>query len=260
LQQVGAKAFATAAPVDPAKFPTLIGYPGRRALINVGHVWVLHRRRMVQAMAALLCCAAIGGLFGARDKLAEGAASVYELALDRIAHSQFGIAKISISGQAISSERDIVGAMGITPNTSMLNFDADAARVAIEALPAVAEATDDEQPAAGRHVGQREGHTERRQRRLRRRPARRRRLSRLRLPGQQDRPRQRPPVRLCRRGRHVPGELRFQGCSDPGGDWFRLRTWRQGKRAEEADVVSRIGRRKLISADNNRAEHYALAA
>jgi hypothetical protein len=27
-------------------------------------------------------------------------------------------------------------------------------------------------------------------------------------------------------------------CPVPGGDWFRLRTLRQGKRAEEADVVS----------------------
>ena len=44
-----------------------------------------------------------------------------------------------------------------------------------------------------------------------------------------------------------------------GGDWFRLRTLRQGKRAEEADVVSRIVRRKLISAKNNRAD-FALAA
>jgi hypothetical protein len=45
-----------------------------------------------------------------------------------------------------------------------------------------------------------------------------------------------------------------------GGDWFRLRTWRQGKRAEEADVVSRIGRRKTKSAKQNSADSYALAA
>ena len=44
-----------------------------------------------------------------------------------------------------------------------------------------------------------------------------------------------------------------------GGDRFRLRTSRQGKRAEEADVVSRIGRRKPISAKVKRAD-LALAA
>ena len=44
-----------------------------------------------------------------------------------------------------------------------------------------------------------------------------------------------------------------------GGEWSRLRSGDQGKRAEEADVVSRIGRRKPISADSNRAE-FALAA
>jgi hypothetical protein len=42
-------------------------------------------------------------------------------------------------------------------------------------------------------------------------------------------------------------------------DWFRLRRWRQGKRAEEANVDSIIGRWKSISADNNRAD-FALAA
>jgi hypothetical protein len=55
----------------------------------------------------------------------------------------------------------------------------------------------------------------------------------------------------------VPDELRL---FVRGGDWFRLRKWRQGKRAEEADVVSRIGRRKPISAKQDSADSYALAA
>jgi hypothetical protein len=36
--------------------------------------------------------------------------------------------------------------------------------------------------------------------------------------------------------------------------------WRQGKRAEEADVVSRIGRRNFRSAKDNSKADFALAA
>jgi len=141
LQQVGAKAFATAAPVDPTRLPAFIGYPRRRRMISARHIWVLHRKRLLQAVAGLFCCAAIGGVYEVHDKIGEEGAMLYQMALGKIAHSQFAIAQISISGQAITSERDIVGALGITPQTSMLNFDADAARVAIEALPAITDAT-----------------------------------------------------------------------------------------------------------------------
>lgn len=61
----------------------------------------------------------------------------------------------------------------------------------------------------------------------------------------------RPGVRI--------GVLRPQRDPHDGGDWFRLRALRQEKRAEEADVVPRISRRKPISAKVNRAD-LALAA
>lgn len=141
MQQVGAKAFASAIAVDPASLPTLITQPRRRAVLGFGRIWVLHRRRVVQAMAAVICCAAIGGVYQLRDHIASGASQLYVLAQQKLAQSQFAIAQISISGQAITNEKDILAALAITPETSMLNFDADAARTAIEQLPAVAEAT-----------------------------------------------------------------------------------------------------------------------
>jgi cell division protein FtsQ len=141
LQQVGAKAFATASLVDPGKLPAFISYPRRRRMISVRHIWVLHRQRLLQAMAGLVCLAAVGGVFVARDKIGEEGAALYQLGLAKVAHSQFAISRISISGQAITSERDIMGALGIQPQTSMLNFDVDAARVALEGLPAISEAT-----------------------------------------------------------------------------------------------------------------------
>src|SRR5690554_3296223 len=78
--------------------------------------------------------------------------------------------------------------------------------------------------------------------------------------------RQRQPVRGLLRSpgsgrptgmtRAVPG-VTLDECGESrravtsGGDRFRLRALRQGKRAEEADVVSKIVRRKLISANVN---------
>ena len=141
MQQVGANAFATAIAVDPAKLPALIGGQRRRARLSFGRAWVLHRKLMLQGIAALACCAAIGGLYELRDRIGAEGASLYDLGERHVAQSQFGIRQISISGQAATSEKDILAALAITPETSMFNFDADAARNAIEALPAIAEAT-----------------------------------------------------------------------------------------------------------------------
>jgi cell division protein FtsQ len=141
LQQVSANAFATAMPVDPRSLPALMGAPRRRRLLSVGHIWVLHRRRVLQGVLALACVAAIGGVYELRDRIGATAGTLYELGERQLAHSQFAISKISISGQAMTSEQEILAELGITPQTSMVNFDADAARAAIETLPAIASAT-----------------------------------------------------------------------------------------------------------------------
>jgi cell division protein FtsQ len=141
LQQVGAKAFAAAIAIDPARLPTLVPAPRRRSLLNVGRVWVLHRKLVVRGAIALACCAVAVGVYELRDRIGEEASALYVFGEQQLAHSQFGIAKISITGQVLTHERDILAALALTPQTSMLNFDADAARTAIEGLPAVAEAT-----------------------------------------------------------------------------------------------------------------------
>ena len=142
MQQVGAKAFAAAIAVDPAQLPALLSPPPRRrAMLGAGRLWLLHRTLVLRAGALLLACAAVAGTYAAREWIAEEGQALYQLALTEIARSPFGIAEISISGQALTREKDILAALDITPTTSMLNFDADAARTAIEQLPAVEEAT-----------------------------------------------------------------------------------------------------------------------
>ncbi len=141
MQQVSAKAFATATPVDLRQLPALTRAPGRQALINVSHVWVLHRRFLIQGLAAAICVAGLAGIYQTREHIAAGAASLYQVAQGQLAHSPFAIGQISISGQMLTSEHDILTALGITPQTSTINFDVDMARGALEKLPAIADAS-----------------------------------------------------------------------------------------------------------------------
>jgi len=142
LQQVGANAFATAIAIDPAKLPALIAVPRRRNFLNLGRLWLLHGRLLKRAILALACCAAAGSLYVLRDRIATEAGVLYVLGETQLAqHSPLSIAKISMSGQGLTSDHDILAALALTPQTSMLNFDPDAARTAVEQLPAVAEAT-----------------------------------------------------------------------------------------------------------------------
>ena len=48
MQQVGAKGFADAQLVDPRQLPVPIADLSRRARINFGHAWILHRKLMLR--------------------------------------------------------------------------------------------------------------------------------------------------------------------------------------------------------------------
>ena len=54
--------------------------------------------------------------------------AVYSMAEGQFARAGFGISRINITGQTITSEADILTALAIDPSISTLNFDADAAR------------------------------------------------------------------------------------------------------------------------------------
>jgi cell division protein FtsQ len=141
LQQVSAKAFATSVAIDPDQLPALIPMPRRRVAVNFGRIWVLHSRAVIRLGLAALVLAGLAGIYESRDRLAEAADSATHLAWRELAHTPLGISQISMAGLAITNERDVLAALHITPETSMVTFDADAARQAIEALPSVASAT-----------------------------------------------------------------------------------------------------------------------
>jgi cell division protein FtsQ len=137
LQQVGAKGFADAQLVDPRQLPVPIADLSRRARINFGHAWILHRKLMLRLAAAGIAAVAIVGAYEARDMVVAGAMNLYGLAQGEFARAGFGIYKINISGQSLTSEGTILTALGLQAMTNTVSFDADAALARIEAIPSV---------------------------------------------------------------------------------------------------------------------------
>jgi cell division protein FtsQ len=141
LQQVGASDFADAQLVDPRQLPVPIQVISRQARINFRHAWVLHRKLILRGIAAAVVLAAVVGLYEARGLLATGALRVSDMAQGEFARAGFGISKINITGQSLTSEADVVKALSLSPNTSTLNFDAEAARTRIMAISTVKDVT-----------------------------------------------------------------------------------------------------------------------
>lgn len=137
MQQVGAKGFADAQLVDPRQLPVPIAEISRRARVNFGHAWILHRKLMLRAVAAGIALVGIVGAYEARDAIVAGAMNVYGIAQGEFARAGFGIDRINITGQSLTSEATILSALGLNPGTSTVTFDADAALARIEAIPSV---------------------------------------------------------------------------------------------------------------------------
>jgi cell division protein FtsQ len=137
LQQVGARGFADAQLVDSRQLPVPLSDISRRARINFGHVWVLHRKILVRVAAAAVAVVGIVGAFEARDAIAVGATHLARLVQGQFASAGFGIDEINITGQLLTSEATIVAALGLDPTVSTLTFDADAALARIEAISTI---------------------------------------------------------------------------------------------------------------------------
>ena len=137
MQQVGAKGFADAQLVDPRQLPVPLSNLPRRARLSLSRAWILHRKLMLRGIAAGVVAVAGVGAYEARDYVGAGAIAAYNLAQGEFARAGFAISSINITGQTITSEASILKALEISPTTSTLNFDADAALARVEAIPTV---------------------------------------------------------------------------------------------------------------------------
>jgi len=141
LQQVGAKSFANAQPVDPYHFPVPLPRPSRRALVKANHVWVLHKRIILRAFGAVLALLLAFGVFEARDVVASAGITAYRFVQGEFAQAGFGIDAIEITGQTLTDDRDIITLLTVGTGNSTLTFDAQKAQARLEWLRAVKSAT-----------------------------------------------------------------------------------------------------------------------
>ena len=137
MQQVGAKHFASAQAVDPRKFPVPVEKFRRDAVVRLGHVWVLHRRLILQGAAPLAAIVFILGIYQARDAVVAAGATVVRIVQGEFAAAGFGIKKIEITGQNLTSDADIATVMALSSGASTLTFDVQKAQARLSWLRAV---------------------------------------------------------------------------------------------------------------------------
>jgi cell division protein FtsQ len=141
LQQVGAKSFANAQPVDPYHFPVPLPRTGRRALVKASHVWVLHKQVITRIVAAILALLVAFGLYEARDVIGSVGLTAYRFVQGEFAQAGFGIDAIEITGQTLTEDKDIITLLTVGAGNSTLTFDAQKAQARLEWLRAVKSAT-----------------------------------------------------------------------------------------------------------------------
>ncbi len=110
-------------------------------MVAAERAWVLHKTLVLKLMAVGMALVLVAGLIQIRGQIHDGVVIVAEAASTGLASAGFGVSAIDITGQALTSEADILGALAIAPKTSLLAFNAEAARQRVLALPAVTDAS-----------------------------------------------------------------------------------------------------------------------
>ncbi|MCF4098925.1 cell division protein FtsQ/DivIB [Maritalea mediterranea] len=103
--------------------------------------WVLHKRLGVQLVALMLVVLILGVGMINRNHLVNGATLLTERAASLFAQAGLAVSEVSLSGYGLTKEEDLFEAIGLQGNISLVNFDAEAARQRIEALPSIESAT-----------------------------------------------------------------------------------------------------------------------
>jgi cell division protein FtsQ len=141
LQQVAANSYATAQIVDPRQLPVPVPDFSRKALISLGHVWVLHRAIVIRVVAAAMVLFVAVGLYQARDVLVAAGEKIGQMVQGEFAAAGFGIEQIQISGQNLTTDAHIYTMMALTTGASTLTFDVQKAAARLHWLAAVESAT-----------------------------------------------------------------------------------------------------------------------
>lgn len=139
MQQISRTRALMATPAPAPRLPVPVRLSGSRALVPITRAWVLHRKMIVRIMAAIGLAIVLAGAFQMRGGIVSAAQTVGDLFSGRFAAAGFGISEIAISGQVLTSEREVLDALAITPDMTIFEFDAQTARDRVAELPAIAD-------------------------------------------------------------------------------------------------------------------------
>lgn len=124
----------------PYSSPLVLHQKRLPVLVAAERIWVLHKGLAVKLAVLGLAIVLVAGIVQLRGHIVDAAARVTEAVSSGMASAGFGISAIDITGQALTSESGILGALAIAPRTSLLAFDVDAARKRLLDLPAISDA------------------------------------------------------------------------------------------------------------------------
>ncbi len=110
-----------------------------RPLVAARRSWLLHRILLVRIGAAMLVALVMAAGFQVRGGIAQVAIGIGDVMAGRVAAIGFGIEEISITGQSLTMEKDVVAALAIDGTSNIFNFDVEAARVRILQIPSVSD-------------------------------------------------------------------------------------------------------------------------
>lgn len=105
------------------------------------NLWVLHKQLAVRLIALLLVASIGAAGIANRTHIANYVQDFSGRVSALFAQAGLSVAELSLSGYALTNEELLFGAVGLEPNLSLVNFDAEAARVRLEALPSIESAT-----------------------------------------------------------------------------------------------------------------------
>jgi len=103
----------------------------------INQFWVLHRKLLTRSLLVLLVILLAVFIFQSRNFLNKGVENIGFALNKTFADVGFSIDEISITGQSLTNETDIVKSLGINENTSTLLFNVKNARSSILELASV---------------------------------------------------------------------------------------------------------------------------
>jgi len=108
---------------------------------GINQFWVLHRKLIKLVFIALMLLIAVIFTFQMRDVIIKSSSTIGMFISEKLVSLGFGIEEISITGQFLTNESDVIKSLELDDNISIITFDVADARDRITQLPSVASVT-----------------------------------------------------------------------------------------------------------------------